>query len=229
MADRRHVTITGVSRGLGRALAVRLLRDGHRVSGCARTGDALRELAESASQTGRFTEVDITDDAAVARWIDDLTAWAGPPDLLVNNAARINRSAPLWEVDRDDFDAVVDVNLKGVANVLRHALPPMLERGSGVIVNMSSGWGRSVSPEVAPYCATKYAIEGLTQALALELPTGLAAVPVNPGIIDTAMLRSYFGGSASAYEDAEAWAERAAPFLLGLGPRHNGRSLDVPG
>ena len=74
----------------------------------------------------------------------------------------------------------------------------MVERGKGVIVNLSSGWGRSVSPEVAPYCATKWAIEGLTKALAEELPEGMAAVPLNPGVVDTDMLRqAYSDGAAS--------------------------------
>jgi NAD(P)-dependent dehydrogenase (short-subunit alcohol dehydrogenase family) len=105
----------------------------------------------------------------------------------------------------------------------------MVERSSGVIVNFSSGWGRSADAEVAPYCATKWAIEGLTQSLAQELPSGMAAVPLNPGIIDTEMLRSTFGGSASAYPSAAQWAKRAAPFLLGLGPKDNGRQLTAPG
>jgi NAD(P)-dependent dehydrogenase (short-subunit alcohol dehydrogenase family) len=100
-------------------------------------------------------------------------------------------------------------------------------RKRGVVVNFSSGWGRSVSAEVAPYCATKYAIEGLTKALAEELPAGMAAVPLNPGIIDTDMLRSCFGADASRYPSPAEWAESAVPFLLGLGPKDNGRSLSV--
>ena len=96
-----------------------------------------------------------------------------------------------------------------------------------MIVNFSSGWGRSTDAEVAPYCATKWAIEGLTQALAQELPPGLAAIPLNPGIINTDMLQSCFGGSAAAYPDAEKWAKKAVPFLLNLGPKDNGRALTV--
>jgi NAD(P)-dependent dehydrogenase (short-subunit alcohol dehydrogenase family) len=121
------------------------------------------------------------------------------------------------------------VNINGVANVIRHFVPAMIQRGSGVIANFSSGWGHSTSPEVAPYCATKFAIEGLTQALAQELPTGMAAVPVNPGIIDTEMLRSCFGESAGAYPTPKEWAAEAVPFFLALGPRHNGQSLTVEG
>ncbi len=103
----------------------------------------------------------------------------------------------------------------------------MIDRRSGVIVNFSSGWGRSVEAEVAPYCATKWAIEGLTRALAQELPAGLAAIPLNPGVIDTDMLRSSFGGGAGKYPSPEEWSERAVPFLLGLGPKDNGKPLSI--
>jgi NAD(P)-dependent dehydrogenase (short-subunit alcohol dehydrogenase family) len=122
---------------------------------------------------------------------------------------------------------VVDVNVKGVANAIRHFVPAMLARCRGVIVNFSSGWGRSTNAEVAPYCATKWAIEGLTQALAQELPAGMAAIPLNPGIIDTDMLRSCFGGAAESYPAPDEWARRAAPFLLRLSARDNGRPLTV--
>src|SRR5207302_9465479 len=127
------------------------------------------------------------------------------PDLLVNNAALVNDNAPLWEVPPDQFSRVIDVNIKGVYHVIRAFVPAMIRKGSGVIINFSSGWGRSTSPEVAPYCATKFAIEGLTQALAQELPEGLAAVPLNPGVIDTDMLRSCFGDSAGGYPKPEGW------------------------
>jgi NAD(P)-dependent dehydrogenase (short-subunit alcohol dehydrogenase family) len=105
----------------------------------------------------------------------------------------------------------------------------MIDRGSGVIVNFSSGWGRSTAPDVAPYCATKWAIEGLTQALARELPAGLAAIPLNPGIIDTEMLRGCFGPGAAGHPTAGQWAEASVPFLAKLGPQDNGRSLSAPG
>jgi NAD(P)-dependent dehydrogenase (short-subunit alcohol dehydrogenase family) len=131
-------------------------------------------------------------------------------------------------VPADEFSWVIDVNIKGVYHVLRHFLPAMVARQSGVIVNFSSGWGRSTSPEVAPYCATKYAIEGLTLALAQELPHGMSAVPLNPGIINTDMLQSAWGDGASSYPTPEMWAAKAVPFLLGLGAKDNGKSLSVP-
>jgi NAD(P)-dependent dehydrogenase (short-subunit alcohol dehydrogenase family) len=225
----RVVVITGATRGLGRALVDGFSKLGHRVIGCGRSSAEIDQLRREPGPAEAFAVVDVVSDSAVKSWADAFLARFGPPDLLINNAAVINRNAPLWEVPASEFDLVVDVNLKGVANVIRHVVPAMIERGSGVIVNLSSGWGRSTSPEVAPYCATKWGIEGLTRSLAQELPEGLAAVPLNPGIIDTDMLRSTFGGGASGFLDPEAWAREAVPFLLGLGAKDNGKALTVPG
>jgi NAD(P)-dependent dehydrogenase (short-subunit alcohol dehydrogenase family) len=89
------------------------------------------------------------------------------------------------------------------------------------------GWGRGTAPEVAPYCATKWAVEGLTKALAQELPPGLAAVAVNPGVIDTDMLRTCWGDGAAGFPSADDWARSAVPFLLSLTAAHNGQSLSI--
>jgi NAD(P)-dependent dehydrogenase (short-subunit alcohol dehydrogenase family) len=224
----RRIVITGATRGLGRAMAERFVALGHTVAGCGRSVAHVAELTKLHPAPHDFAAVDVADGGAVAAWAKDVLAKLGPPDLLMNNAAIINDNAPLWEVPAEQFDRLIDINVKGVANVIRAFVPAMIQRGSGVVVNFSSGWGRSTSPEVAPYCASKYAIEGLTKALAQELPRGLAAVPLNPGIIDTDMLRSSFGSDAGSYISAEAWAEKAVPFLLDLGPRHNGQALTAP-
>jgi NAD(P)-dependent dehydrogenase (short-subunit alcohol dehydrogenase family) len=225
----RVIVITGATRGLGRAMTEKFVALGHRIAGCGRSAQHVRELQERYGPDHLFSVVDVRDDRQVANWAREVLEKFGPPDLLLNNAAVINRNARLWEIPAEEFDAVVDINIKGVVNVLRHFLPAMVQRQAGVIVNFSSAWGRSTSPEVAPYCATKFAIEGLTKALAQELPRGMAAIPLNPGIIDTDMLRSCFGSSAASYPSPEEWAERAVPFLLQLGPKDNGRSLSVPG
>ena len=122
----------------------------------------------------------------------------------------------------------MQVNINGVFHTVRSFVPAMLARQSGVIVNFSSTWGRSTSPEVAPYCASKWAVEGLTRALANELPSGMAAVPLNPGIIHTEMLESCFGSHASAYPSPEQWAERAVPFILDFTAADNGKPHTVP-
>lgn len=225
--ESRVILITGVSRGLGRALVEEFAGRGHTLLGCARNANAIARLGQRHGAPHDFAVVDVADDAAVRSWAAGLLASHGPPDLLVNNAALINQNAPLWEVPSAEFDRVMDVNVKGVANVIRHFVPAMVSRRCGVIVNLSSGWGRSTDAEVAPYCATKWAMEGLTRALAQELPSGMAAVPLNPGVIDTDMLRSCFGGAAGGYPSPEQWAARAAPFLLGLSSKDNGRPLTV--
>ena len=223
----RTIVITGATRGLGHAMAKGFAALGHKVAGCGRSAGAVEKAGQEFGAPHRFDVVDVTDDKAVAAWAGAVLKTHGAPDLLINNAALINRSAPLWELSAEEFASVMAVNINGVANVIRHCVPAMVARGNGVIVNFSSGWGRSTSPEVAPYCATKYAIEGLTQALAQELPPGLAAVPLNPGIIDTDMLRSAFGEGAGSYPSPEKWAKRAVPFLLNLSEKDNGESLSV--
>jgi NAD(P)-dependent dehydrogenase (short-subunit alcohol dehydrogenase family) len=218
------ILITGCTRGLGRAMVRGFTERGARVIGCARTLTA----NEAAYDSDQFQALDVSDDIAVAQFAKDTITKFGPPDFLINNAAVINHNANLWEVPAEEFSRVIDINIKGTANTIRHFLPAMIERGSGVIVNFSSGWGRSTSPEVAPYCATKFAIEGLTAALAQELPKGLAAVALNPGVIDTDMLRLSLGDSSSAYPSPTEWAKTAVPFIAKLGPKHNGAALTAP-
>jgi NAD(P)-dependent dehydrogenase (short-subunit alcohol dehydrogenase family) len=227
MTQQRNILLTGVSRGLGRAMTRRFAELGHSVLGCGRSAQAIEQLRDEFPAPHHFAVLDVADDDQVSQWADDLLASYDAPDLLLNNAALINDPAPLWNVSAEEFSQLIDVNIKGVFHVLRRFVPAMIERGSGIIVNFSSGWGRSTSPEVAPYCCSKWAIEGLTRAMADELPAGMAAVPLNPGVIDTDMLRRCFGANASGYPTADAWAERAVPFLLDLTPANNGQPLTV--
>ena len=224
----RTIVITGITRGIGRGLVEEFDRLGHKIIGCGRSVDQVSELQNALGSDHHFSAVDVTDDALVADWASKMLQAHGAPDLLINNAAIINRNSPLIDVPVAEFDAVIDINIKGVANVSRHFVPAMIERNHGVIVNLSSGWGRSTSPDVAPYCATKWAIEGLSKAMADELPSGLACVPLSPGVVNTEMLQSCFGGGADTARKPNAFAKVAAPFLLALGPKDNGQSLTVP-
>ncbi|MBI3523539.1 MAG: SDR family oxidoreductase [Betaproteobacteria bacterium] len=208
-------------------MAAEFIRCGHTVFGCGRNTQGIAELRERYGSPHRFQVVDVGDDRQVAAWAGQLLKDAEPPDLLINNAALVNRNAVLWEIAAEEFSSVIDVNIKGVANLIRHFVPAMIARGNGVIVNFSSGWGRATSAHVSPYCASKWAIEGLTRAMAQELPRGMAAIPLNPGIIDTDMLRTSFGEDASGYPSPDAWAKKAVPFILRLGVKDNGSPLTV--
>ncbi|ONK77357.1 uncharacterized protein A4U43_C02F5690 [Asparagus officinalis] len=225
----KTVMITGVSRGLGRALALELARQGHTIIGCARAQDKLQSLeAEIPSRDKHLFQVlDVRSDSGVQDLARLVMERSLIPDIIVNNAGAINKNNKIWEVSEEEFDMVIDTNVKGVANVLRHFLPFMIERKKGVIVNMSSGWGRSAAAEVAPYCASKWAIEGLTRSVAKELPPGLATVALSPGAVNTDMLASCFGNSAALYQTPEAWAPRAATMILNLSVEDNATSLTV--
>lgn len=224
----RRILLTGATRGLGRALVDRFVEGGHVVLGCGSSADGVAALRAAYGAPQDFDVVDVSDAGAVDRWARRLLAEGGPPDLILNNAAIINRSVPLWELEPDEVDRLFAVNLSGTVNVIRAFLPALIGAGRGVVANFSSGWGRSTAPMVATYCASKYGIEGLSAALAQEVPPGITVCAVNPGIIDTAMLRSCFGDEASSFEEPDAWSHGAAKYLLGLDASANGRALSVP-
>jgi len=221
----RVIVLTGATRGIGRALVDEFAGAGHTVWGCGRDGGQVAGLAAAHPAPHDFASVDVADDGAVAAWAGRLLATGATPDLVINNAALMNETVPLWEIPAGDFGRLMDVNVDGVANVVRAFAPGLIAAGRGVIANLSSGWGRSTSPLVAPYCASKFAVEGLTAALAQELPRGLATVAVSPGVVATDMLRQAWGDEADACPTPEAWAARAAARFLDLGPEDNGRSL----
>jgi NAD(P)-dependent dehydrogenase (short-subunit alcohol dehydrogenase family) len=223
----RLIVITGVTKGLGLAMAAKFIEMGHTVLGCGRSRETVENLRRSHRPPHDFAAVDVAFESQVEPWAARLLSTHGAPDLLINNAGIINKNGPLWQAPAEEFDRLFDVNVKGVANVIRHFVPAMIAKKSGLVINFSSGWGRSVAKDVAPYCASKWAIEGLTLALAEELPRGMGAIPLNPGIIDTDMLRSCFGGTASRYPAPAKWAEKAVPYILSLNSRDSGKQLSV--
>jgi NAD(P)-dependent dehydrogenase (short-subunit alcohol dehydrogenase family) len=164
------ILITGVSKGLGYAMTEGFIKQGHTVIGCARSSEAIEKLRQKFSAPNDFTIVDVANEPQVEKWANHVLGKYEPPDIVINNAAITNYPAPLWQVPSNEFSQLIDINIKGVVNIIRHFVPAMVKKQRGIIVNFSSGWGRSTSPEVAPYCASKWAIEGLTRSLAQELP-----------------------------------------------------------
>lgn len=222
--DKRWILLTGATRGLGAAMLEQFLSLGHNLAGCGRSKDKIEALSERYPDA-HLRALDVSDFSAVSHWAETVLSEWGTPDLILNNAALINQNAPLWEVPAEEFGAVVDVNIKGVFYVIKAFTPSMIKAGRGVIVNFSSGWGRSTAADVAPYCGTKWGIEGLSAALAQELPSGLSAMAYNPGIIHTEMLESCFGEDARSFPNPKTWAESQVPYLLSLGAKQNGRPV----
>ncbi|KAE8648151.1 NADPH-dependent pterin aldehyde reductase [Cucumis sativus] len=232
--SQKTVLITGVSKGLGRALALELAKRGHSVIGCSRSQDKLNSLNSdfisldlSSSANHLLLPADVSSDSNVQEFARVVVERKGVPDIIVNNAGTINKNSKVWEVPPEEFDAVYETNVKGTVNILRHFIPLMIPSKKGIIVNMSSGWGRSGAALVAPYCASKWAIEGLTRSVAKELPEGMGIVALNPGVINTDMLASCFGDSASLYQTPDSWASKAATMILNLTAADNGASLTV--
>jgi NAD(P)-dependent dehydrogenase (short-subunit alcohol dehydrogenase family) len=232
------IALTGCTRGLGAALVRYFADAGAVVAGCGRSREAIERMREEFEQRHDFAVADVGKDGDVKAWARRVLKRTGAPHLLINNAALIARNAPIWELAADEADAVLSINISGTINVLRHFVPPMIQRterepsAGGAIVNFSSGWGRSTSPDVAVYCASKWAIEGLTRSLAEDLAsTRVRAYSLNPGIVDTAMLRKCFGPSAGRYPSPERWVTQAGPLLLSLlntGAHYMDLSLSVP-
>jgi NAD(P)-dependent dehydrogenase (short-subunit alcohol dehydrogenase family) len=225
------VVITGVTRGLGRAMVDEFVRLGHKVVGCARTTHQIEKLARTYPEHD-FQPVDVASDAQVKAWTRRLLAKFGPPDLLLNNAAVINSKAALWRVSNRDFADEVDINIKGLVNMVRYFVPSMIKRKRGIIVNFTSRWGKKFETNIAPYCATKWAVVALTRVLAEELqPEGVAAIGLNPGIVKTGMLQRYMGDSSvvdmSKFLSPADWAKIAVPFILQLRLKDTGHVCNV--
>ncbi len=191
--------VTGASRGLGRFIAQALAREGVRVAVAARTEHEVRSLAE---EIGGFSAVlDVRDYSQCEKVTDAVRQHFGAPvDILINNAG-LGWYKPFLEWSVEEIDRTIDVNLKGTVYMTRCALPSMLERGSGQIVNIASDLGRRVIPNMAPYVASKFAVVGFSGSLLREVKgRGVKVMTLTPGIIDT-----YFGGGAEGTRD-ETWS-----------------------
>ena len=123
----KTIVITGVTRGIGRGLVEEFDRLGHKIIGCGRTAEQVNELQKTLGAKHQFSRIDVTDDESVADWASKTFADHGSPDLLINNAAIINSNNSLVNISATEFNAVVDINIKGVANVIRHFGPEMIK------------------------------------------------------------------------------------------------------
>ena len=186
------VLITGTSSGIGFAVALAFGRAGHKVSATMRSPSRAPELARITSKEKlpiTISAMDVDSDASVKEGIDRIVKEGGPVDVLVNNAG-IERTGSVEELALADFRAVMETNYFGAIRCIQAVLPTMRERRSGCIVNVASVAGRIANSPMAPYTASKFALEALSESLAQEAkPFNVRVAIVEPGIIDTPMAR----------------------------------------
>lgn len=191
----RVAIVTGGARGIGQAIAEAFALEGARVFIVDRDGERARATAASIAGSGPpvgALEGDVSDEARVGEIVAEVLGATGRIDILVNNAA-IQREALLGDQTVDDFRAVVDTNLLGTFLFSRAVLPSMLERASGVIVNLSSVLGLVGDAMLPVYSATKHAILGLTRSTAVAYADrGIRCVAICPGDVDTDLNQQYF-------------------------------------
>jgi NAD(P)-dependent dehydrogenase (short-subunit alcohol dehydrogenase family) len=206
--------VTGATRGIGRAIVDALTEAGAKVVACGVQEEGVRRLSAELGDKGRAVVADVGTRAGAERLVQEATSVFGRVDLLVNNAG----IAPRLELEQmadQDFDRVLAVNLAGPFYLARRVVPGMKARGFGRIVNVSSISATLGTPRMTGYCASKWGLNGLTQALAEELkPSGIFVAAVLPGSVDTDMLQ----GSGFAPAMAPADVARIVRYLCDEAP-----------
>jgi 3-oxoacyl-[acyl-carrier protein] reductase len=188
----RVAAVTGAARGIGHAIAERLLASGARVSLWDRDAAALDAAAGALGVRGEVhaATVDVTDDASVEAAAAATAGRFGGIDILVNNAGIAGGSKPSWEFTPDEWRQVIEVDLTGVFLCCRAVVPRMLPRGWGRIVNVASIAGKEGNPNAAHYSAAKAGVIGFTKALGRELATsGILVNCITPAVIETDILK----------------------------------------
>jgi 3-oxoacyl-[acyl-carrier protein] reductase len=192
--------VTGASRGIGRAIALALAEQGVKVVGTATTDAGAQAIsaALAAYEGSRGIRLDVNDAAGVTAAIDAIVAEHGALHVLVNNAG-ITRDTLAMRMKDDDWDAVLDTNLKAVFRISRAVMRPMMKQRYGRIVNITSVVGASGNPGQANYAAAKAGVAGMTRALAIELGSrGITVNCVAPGFIETDMTKGLGEAQTSA-------------------------------
>lgn len=208
--------ITGASRGFGREWTLGVLRRGGRVAACARDTAPIEEIRDEFGDAVLPLTLDVTDRAAVATAIAATVERFGQIDVVVNNAG-YGQYGFVEEVSEDEIRAQMDTNFFGAVWVTQAALPYLRRQRSGHIVQVTSTAGLVTAADVGVYSASKYALEGLSEALAAEVrPLGIHVTMIEPGLYDTGFAAQAKRATAIAdYADAHAQANEALGEILG--------------
>jgi len=207
----RKVLITGATAGIGEATAFSLAKNKYDLIICGRREDRLNKLQDELS---KYTNVhtlsfDVRNQKEVQRAISTLPDQWKKIDVLINNAGNAHGFDPIHTGSLEDWDAMIDINVKGLLYVSREVIPGMTERKSGHIINLSSIAGKEVYPNGNVYCASKFAVDALTKGIRMDLnPFGIKVTSINPGMVDTEFSLVRFKGDK----------ERASTVYKGMTP-----------
>lgn len=207
---KRNVLLTGATSGIGEATARILARHQFNLILCGRRQDRLSKLAEELSADTRVTTLsfDVRDNAAVQTALRSLKGEWKKIDVLINNAGNAHGMDPIHKGSLEDWDAMMDINVKGLLYVSREILPGMVDQKSGHVINIGSIAGKEVYPNGNVYCASKFAVDALTRGMRIDLnPFGIKVTSIHPGMVETEFSLVRFKGDSekarSVYKGVE--------------------------
>ncbi|SEA83485.1 NADP-dependent 3-hydroxy acid dehydrogenase YdfG [Flavobacterium gillisiae] len=195
--------ITGATSGIGKATAQILAKNNYKIILCGRREDRMAELEKELSElTAVHTLLfDVRDKKAVSESIASLPEAFSTIDILINNAGNAHGLDPIQTGDLDDWDAMIDINVKGLLYVSKAIIPQMIERKSGHIINIGSTAAKEVYPNGNVYCATKHAVDALNQGMRMDLnPFGIRVGAIHPGMVQTEFSEVRFKGDTDRAE-----------------------------
>ncbi|THF48138.1 SDR family NAD(P)-dependent oxidoreductase [Flavobacterium supellecticarium] len=193
----KTVLITGATSGIGKATAVLLARHQYRLIICGRRKEILETLESDLAKHTQITSLvfDVKDKDSVFKAISSLPEDFSKIDILINNAGNAHGLDPIQTGNTDDWDAMIDINVKGLLYVSKAILPQMTERKSGHIINIGSTAAKEVYPNGNVYCASKHAVDAITQGMRIDLNAfGIKVGGIHPGMVHTAFSEVRFKG-----------------------------------
>ncbi len=224
--ENKSVIVTGSGRGIGEYIAKRLAREGANVIVTGRTARDIENVSKEINDAGGnsiFIKGDVTIEKDVKEVIYKTIKEFEEVDMLVNNAGK-GLKKYIWETGVEEFEEVMDVNVKGTFLYMKNIIPEM-ENSKGLIINISSGAGKEGIPELGAYCASKFAVIGLTESAALEV-NNVKIVVLCPGSVDTGMFKRLFPGEKADLKQEEV-AEKVADVCIHPGKYHQGQSIEI--
>ncbi len=213
--SQRIALITGATSGIGEATARLLAKNGYNLIICGRRRDRLEKLCEDLAADTDVTTLsfDVRDRAAVATALQSLDKKWRTVDVLINNAGNAHGLTPIYKGSIDDWDAMIDINVKGLLYVSHEIMEGMTSRKSGHIINIGSIAGKEVYPNGNVYCASKFAVDAITRGMRVDLnPFGIKVTSIHPGMVETEFSLVRFKGDA---EKAASVYERVQPLTGG--------------